>query len=185
MPEHSMENVPINIHLFIFIYYHFCHIVLMFSFTCGTIFAEGSIIRTNDPGRLQTTKVPQMIMTVLFISDSCFLLRLLLSVLCLSRKSFPLFVSSYKEMSSSETLLEDGTDKELLNIDWLIPPSFGAKKNIYLEKQNKFPFLLFSKKEVSILLTPLSVLTLVLLFVDDELTITLILDFLYFLKIIT
>ena len=66
-------------------------------------------------------------MTVLFMSDSCFLLRLLLSVLCLSRKSFPLFVNSNREMSSSETLLEDGTDSELLKMDWLIPPSVGAE----------------------------------------------------------
>ena len=29
-------------------------------------------------------------------------------------------------MSSSETLLEDGTDSELLKMDWLIPPSVGA-----------------------------------------------------------
>ena len=30
-------------------------------------------------------------------------------------------------MSSSETLLEDGTDNELLKMDWLIPPNVAAE----------------------------------------------------------
>ena len=60
--------------------------------------------------------------------------------------------------------------------------------NIYLDK-NHYKLreinILLSKKEVSILLTLFSVPTLVLLFVEDEFTMTLFLDFLYFLKIMT
>ena len=79
----------------------------------GNSSADGSNISTTAAGRLQMKYEAQMMMTVLFMSDSCLLLRLNLSILGLSRVS--LFVSSHMEMSSSDILLP-GTDNELVNI---------------------------------------------------------------------
>ena len=78
-------------------------------------------------GRLHTKKVAQMMTTVLFMSDSCLLRLLYLSILGLSRVS--LLVSSHMEMSSSD-ILRPGTDRELVKIGCFVNENIDAEIKI-------------------------------------------------------
>ena len=92
-------------------------------------------------GRLHTKNVAQMMTTVLFMSDSCLLRLLYLSILGLS--SVSLLVSSHMEMSSSDILLP-GTDKELVKIGCLDKENIEAEIMALTSYASLVKFLRFS-----------------------------------------